>query len=252
MIGIEAARASIDEEVGRMLAMLRAASDWSVPTRLVGWSVADLARHLVEGQSLQADAWRRLAAGDAGSATADATDGLDRAATLDAIVARHADLHEALGAVDDEAVAVGACAMPYGTLPAIFVLQLATMEAGVHASDLAAALGEDDTLRKPTVDAGATVLAGALPLLGSAGDGTAPAGASVRLVGGDVDVCVVAAEGGSGWAVVPAPAAGATTTIRGSASDVVLFALGRRGVADVDVVGDPVGAERFKAWFPGP
>ena len=249
MIDLTTARASIDGETGRSLDLLRRVEDWSGPTRLEGWTIGDLAQHLVFGQALQADAWRRLAAGDPSVAAADEPTVDDRGALLAALVAASADLGEALGAVTDEQVASATCTLPYGTLPAPFVLLIATLEAGVHRSDLSAAAGEDDTLDATTVEAATAVLAGSLPMLAGAGDGSAPAGTSVVLRAPGIELAALRV--GDGWTVGEAPAE-PTTTIEGTASDVLLFALGRCPASALEVTGDPVGAERFKAWFPGP
>jgi uncharacterized protein (TIGR03083 family) len=249
MIDVSTGRASIDAETTRSLELLRRLDDWTVPTRLHGWSVADLAGHLVVGQRLQADAWGRVASGDTGAVTASAPDSTDRAELLDSLETANRALSAALAAVTDEQAASAACAMPYGTLPAPFVLLVAVLEAGVHRSDVAAAAGEDDALDERTVEAGAIVLGGTLPMLGAAGDGTAPLGASVVLRASGIELAAL--RGDDGWTVGAAPEE-PTTTISGTPSDVVLFALGRRGAEAMDVVGDRTGADRFKAWFPGP
>lgn len=250
MIDLRTGRGSIDEETAQSVELLRRLDDWGAPTRLTGWSVSDLARHLVWGQRLQADGWRRVAAGDATTiAAAPELTSADQAELVDALVAANAELGEALGAVTDEQAATAVCAMPYGTLPAPFILLLATMEAGVHRSDLAAAAGDDDLLAETTIEAAAAVLGGALPMLGAGGDGTAPSGTSVVLRSPGLELAAL--RGDDGWTVGPAPA-DPTTTISGTASDVVLFALGRRAPGSMDVAGNPDGADRFKAWFPGP
>ena len=249
MIDVKTGRAVIDEQTARSLDLLDVV-DWTTATRLAGWAVADLASHLAWGQGLQADAWRRLAAGDSTTvAAAVAPDDADKGSVMAAIRSANAALGEALGAVTDEQVATGFCSMPYGTLPAPFVLLLATMEAGVHRSDLAAAAGQDDTLDEVTVEAAAAVIGGALPMLGAAGDGSAPAGTSIVLRAPGLEL--TAARGDDGW-TVGAPLAEATTTITGTTSDVALFALGRRPASAMDVSGDRAGADRFKVWFPGP
>lgn len=249
MIDLRTGRAAIDEQTARSLELLDAA-DWQTPTRLAGWVVADLASHLAWGQALQADAWRRLAAGDS-TTVADAphVPATDRVAVMAAIRSANTAFGEALGSVTDEQAATGLCAMPYGTLPASFVLLLATMEAGVHRSDLAAAAGGDDALDEVTVDAAAAVLAGALPMLGAAGSGSAPDGASIVLRAPGLELAVV--RSGDGWSTGASPV-DPSTTISGSPSDVVLFALGRREAASMTVDGDRSGADEFKAWFPGP
>jgi uncharacterized protein (TIGR03083 family) len=249
MIDVKTARKSIDAETARSLELLRT-TDWSTPTRLAGWSVADLARHLVGGQAMQASAWRHVAAGDSTTmAASPELDATDAAAVEAALVAANAELSTALGAVTDDQSASALCAMPYGTLPAPFVLLLATMEAGVHRSDLAAAAADDDTLSELTIEAATAVLGGALPMLGAAGDGTAAPGTSIALRAPGFELAALRSD--DGWSVQPALAE-PTTTIVGSASDVVLFALGRRAAASMDVTGDQAGADRFKAWFPGP
>ena len=249
MTDVTTARTSIAGETAKSVALLQAVADPNAPTRLDGWSVADLGRHLAWGQALQADAWRKLGAGDPSVASAPEPTATDVATIVATLTFAGADLGTALAAVSDEQVAGGVCAMPYGTLPAGLVLLLATLEAGVHRSDLAAAVGEDDALAEETVAATTVVLGATLPMLGAAGDGSAPEGMSVALRASGVDLVAVRTE--AGWTVGDG-AGDPTTTISGTPSDVVLFALGRRAAEAMDVDGDPAGASRFKAWFPGP
>lgn len=249
MIDLTTARATITAEVTRILDLIRSLDEWSKPTRLEGWTVRDLVEHLVWGQSLQADAWERLAAGDDGAAQAQPVTGLGQD-ELAAALRNSADRFDhALSGLSDEQVAQGVCVMPYGTLPAVLVLHLAVMEAGVHGSDVAAAAGSPDELSPPVVDASAFVLGAMLPMLGSGGDGSAEPGTTIAL--GSPGFSVVTTRDADGWQIAPDPSM-ATTTISGSDTEIVLFVLGRRSVDDVQVEGDTAPATKFKAWFPGP
>ncbi|TCK21602.1 maleylpyruvate isomerase family mycothiol-dependent enzyme [Pseudonocardia endophytica] len=222
---------------------------WDRPTRCAGWTVADLVRHTVWGVSMEADAVsgaraRRDTPADGTTVTPSA--GVSVLTT--ALRAAAADLVTGIGALtpeDEDAQAP----MPYGPVPLPMALTVFVMEAGVHGSDLAHALGEPDVLAPDVVAATATSLAAFVPLLASNGSG-APDGAVLAAAGPSVDLRI-AASGGS-WAADPE--ATPTATVRGSDSDVLLYVLGRIPVdaPGLTVEGDTELAARFKQYVPGP
>jgi uncharacterized protein (TIGR03083 family) len=253
VLSVPEAATAIDREVQASLRILEApTTSWDTPTRLTDWSVADLAFHLAFGQALQADAWRRIRAGDTDAVSAEP--GIDpssgRTEVLAAYRAAAAELQSHLSAVS-EADLGNVATMPYGPVPGAVVLQVAVMEAGAHASDLAAAVGRSDELADDVVAASFVVLRGFLPVLGQLGAGSA----------GPEDVDAVRLESPThalslrrsdeGWT---ADDEAAPTVVRGSASELVLFALGRRpgGSAALSVEGSSSILERFKVLFPGP
>jgi uncharacterized protein (TIGR03083 family) len=247
MIDLATARTALTDEMGRSDAILSDA-DWSRPTRLAGWSIGDLARHLVGGRRMQTAAWRTLAGGPA---TDDGEVGDEDDAVREALASSAAALLDTLARTRDEQLGE-LLTMPYGTMPAAFVLLLAVMEAGTHASDLAAAVGRSDTLSAVVTDAAVGAIAPSLPLLAASGEGAPAEPVTIVLAGEGAFEIAVSGGGSEGWALLETTPARPTTTIAGSASDVVLFALGRRAASDLRVDGDLNGAERFKAWFPGP
>jgi uncharacterized protein (TIGR03083 family) len=222
---------------------------WALPTRCAGWSVADLVVHTVWGVSMEADA-----VAGARARRGSAADG--RVVTVaDGPSALAGGLRAAAGALLAEIDALTpddltvAAPMPYGPVPLPMALTVFVMEAGVHAADLADALGEPAPLAADVVTATATTLAAFVPLLAANGSG-APDGAVLAVAGPTVDLRV-AASGGS-WAADPD--ATPTATVRGSDSDVLLHLLGRIPVdaPGLTVEGDRELAARFKQYVPGP
>lgn len=253
MLSIPEAATAIDREVQASLRILEApTTSWEAPTRLTDWSVADLAFHLAFGQALQADAWRRIRAGDTGAVSAEP--GVDPSSgpteVLAAYRAAAAELQSHLSTASETDLG-NVATMPYGSVPGAVVLQLAVMEAGAHASDLAAVVGGSDELADDVVAASFFVLRAFLPVLGQLGAGAAgPDDAdAVRLESPTHGLTL--RRSAEGWAADDDPA---PTVIRGTASELVLFALGRRpaGSGALTVDGTSSVLERFKVLFPGP
>jgi uncharacterized protein (TIGR03083 family) len=254
MLDLSTAEAVIDREVGAIVSMLDGATDesWDAPTRLPRWAVRDLARHVVDGQILQANAWQAALSMPL-SSPSDVTPGGEIAA----IKAAHEDFAAALRAAIDGGFE-GTLHLPYGELPAFLVAQLATMEAGVHRSDLAAALGHDDHLPDDVADAAWQVAAAFLPTLGSLASEHPHRRCAIRLESPTATMDL-AFDGDTGpWTLAPSEDA-ADVTVRGSAGELALFALGRRTVStseadpsSLTVEGDSSLATRFKTYFPGP
>jgi uncharacterized protein (TIGR03083 family) len=223
-------------------AVLEALPDarWEQPTRCAGWTLLDLARHGAWGTSMEADALRRSRVGATGSGEGaePVGDGPEVLAALRTSVA-------ALVAELDRAAELGGTVeIPFGAIPAPFALQVFTMEAGVHADDVLAALGRDEPFGPDVVTATAVVLAAVFPALAA----TAPdEGTVVGLTGPTVDLRFGVVDGA--WQAVDLPP---NTSVQGESDTAVLrFALGRTGVDDPALTVD-AGARAFKTWFPGP
>ncbi len=224
-------------------------SGWVTPTRCAGWTVADLVVHTVWGVSMEADAvsgarTRREAAADGRVVTV--SDG--PSVLAGGLRAAAADLLAQVDALESDDLSAPA-PMPYGPVPLPLALTVFVMEAGVHSSDVADALGEPAPLAPDVAEATATSLAAFVPLLAANGSG-APDGAVLAAAGPSVDLRIAAADGT--WAADPD--ATPTATVRGSDSDVLLFLLGRIPVdaPGLTVDGDAALAARFKEYVPGP
>ncbi|HVM08389.1 MAG TPA: maleylpyruvate isomerase family mycothiol-dependent enzyme [Acidimicrobiales bacterium] len=227
---------------------------WRAETRLPGWSVADLAAHLAWGQALQADAWQKILLRDASPVTAAEVSG-DRTQVLEALRANAEALAANLAKAtetDLETIAT----MPYGPVPAGFLVQIAAMEAGLHGSDLRAATGRDDSLPVDVAHAAHTMISATAPLLAAGATSSPAAGTSIALApSGEETARFVFTE--PGWQPGTAAEGPPSVLISGPASEVVLFTFGRRSIADargrgLSIEGDADVAARFKEFFPGP
>lgn len=284
----------VAREWGAVVGMLRLADDaaWRARTRLAGWTLSDLVRHTHWGTTLEADGLRLLgtdgaerAAGwvpdvpdtDLPDALAGAADGL--VARLGALAAWLDGLAPAPAPpVPDPQVPAppdpraGVVPMPYGDVPLALALDVFTMEAAVHRSDIAHALGrpEGATIAPDAVPACVTFLGTYLGYFGAAAQARPPDGTLLRLRG---ESFVLDARFASGaWsAATRAAAAGTdghdgvpaivgdgttapTTTLTGTDSAVLLVAYGRLPLdaAPLAVGGDPEHAARLKEYLPGP
>ena len=178
----------------------------------------------------------------------------DHDVLLAGLSAAHEDLRahlEARTADDLERAAP----MPYGAVPLGLLLQLITMEVGVHHSDLRTALGLSGELAPDVVRSTAAFLAAFLPVI--AAGGTRPARpVAYRLTGrqGYVDLAVV--WDGESWSVGSGHAVDGdgTVTLSGGDSDVCLFVLGRTVLADAGLLveGDADTGAAFQEFVPGP
>jgi uncharacterized protein (TIGR03083 family) len=257
------AAALIAREWAAFLDLLDGAA-WDAPTRLAGWSVEDLARHVHWGMTLEADALELAAGhretGDAATgdaATGDAAVGDRRAAGQDlvgpparivpAVSRARARLLRALAAMPTGAAAV--LPMPYGDVPLALALQIFVMEAAMHRSDLSHALGRDDRLTPGTHAPAAAVLQAFWPALAADAAVAPPPGTSFLLRGSSV--AVEAGYDGTAWGAPTGPHA---VVISGDDDAVLLAGYGRIpvGTARVRVHGDPELARRLKAFVPGP
>lgn len=222
----------------------------TLPTGLVDWQVRDLVSHVAWVQAMEADAIRRAISGQQSLAGADEVpahaglpalvDGVRRG--RDAIVAA---LHDA-----PELESTTPVVLPAGTLPLAGALTLCAVEAGLHARDLAHALGRPDTLTAEEVAACVALLRPLLSLSAASG-ATPPPDASVALLG--ESFAERWAARGRLW-VPQGEEAEPGVTVSGSDEAVVLFAYGRTDHTDerLRVDGDEALAARFKEFFPGP
>lgn len=249
MSELDVARAAIAREWRRASDLLRHTPDagWSAQTRCAKWSLADLVAHGCWGTSFEADGLRRARTGSGGVAEGD--DGGGDLAP-DVLRARLAAGSDALVGEMDAFIAQPherAVPMPYGELPIPLAFEVFTMEAGLHTSDIAAAIGEDDRLEPDVCRAALRFLevfgsvmvdpdAAGLDQVQTVGLRCSQGG--VRFVLGDGQGTVDRLE--------------ATTTISGDDSDVILFAFGRHPLGNLEVEGDQQLAARFKDFVAGP
>jgi len=243
------ARVVIEREWGRTDELLRRVSGgaFGTSTRCEGWSIKELVAHACWGTSYEADGLRRARTDVVG--VAEGTEfGADRSPDLlrEQLVANGRALVDEIDAFldlpHDRAVP-----MPYGGLPVVLALDVFAMEAGLHTSDLAAALGEDDRLEPDVCRAALTFLQAFGPAMADEGAARLGPGNSIGLRCSQGRVRFVCDE--AGWRADDLDAA---TTISGDDSDVVLFAFGRRRIDAVTVEGDPEVAAQFKELVPGP
>ncbi len=251
---LDAVRAAVAREWGRFRELLDAdGENWSTPTRLAGWLVGDLVRHAVWGVSMEADALRRRRTGSGGRADGRTVgEGVDPEAVLGELDAARGELGGELDRLTDEDLPSTA-PLPYGDVPVAVFSQILVMEAGVHGSDLAAAVGEPDDLPPDVVQATTLCLRLFLPVIAASAAEHPVPGTTIGLRGETVELGFRYDTGG--WEALPASKASeADATVTGDDSTVLLLALGR--VPDTDtrlsISGDEGIARRLKLWLPGP
>jgi len=239
-------------EIAADLDRLEGASeeDWDRPTRLSAWSVRDLAGHIAYGQELEAEAMRRARQGIPEAADAP-TPGPDQDSILAAIRRNHEQLLAEMDQHTPESLGSAICPMYYGPIPGPLAVNVWAFEAGIHANDLAAALGKDLPLAPDVVQATAAVLGASLPLLATAAT-TRPASPLAFVLAGDTIRLDVRYDGAT-WRPGPGPAE-ETIRIAGDDTAVLLFALGRIALDHLGlaVSGSEEEARRFKDYAPGP
>ncbi len=227
---------------------------WRRPTRLAGWTVADLGAHLVWGVSMEAEAVRRARRGVEMLADGRHLPTDDAPMVPDALASAVAELLEALHALraaddlDRERVLVP---LATGAFPLPFVQAVLAMEAGIHADDVRAALGQPRPLPDDVVRATLDVLRAYLPVMGAAGAPGPADGTRVVVVGGSFSLGLQHAS--DGWAVDDGTGP-ATTTVAADDSDAVRFLMGRipADAPTLTITGEREPAAAFKRWFPGP
>ncbi len=253
MLALDDARTAIRVEMAAVRAELGAAADdaWSRPTRCTGWDVADLVAHLVWGQRLEAQGVEAVGTGRTTAREVPSVEPTRPAELLAQLDEAHAQLWRALAQRTADDLGTPA-PMPYGPVPLGLLLQVITMEVGVHHSDLRAALDLPAHLGADVVAATAVFLGTFLPALAAAG--TRPdAPVSYRLQGQVVDLTL--SFDGDGWRVGdPGPGGVPAVVFSGADSDLCLFVLGRTALepARITATGDMAAARRFSEYVPGP
>lgn len=236
-------------------------ADLHAPTRLSGWRVSDLVEHVTWGMGMEAAALSGGVTGQSDATSSDAEPG-DLAGAL-------GDFERASG---QELAADQTVALPAAAVPLAYAAPLFAFEAALHADDLAHAIGEDSRLSDAEVAACRIVIG---PMLDLVAGVTPLSEAGERVV---LDLVMQSAEGSGsermrlsasdqGWRRTAPPDqqapdqqthdqqahdVPATTTITGDERSVILFVTGRLGADALQISGDPVHAERFKQYFPGP
>jgi uncharacterized protein (TIGR03083 family) len=223
---------------------------WDRPTRLVGWTVEDLARHVHWGITLEADGLALAASGQPRSAEGTPFEG-PREEIVPALRRASAVLVERLAELPEPVT--GAVPMPYGELPMALALHVFVMEAAMHGSDLADAVpeagGTGEALPPEARASIALFFQAFWPVLAASAPAAPPPGTAIRLAGPTVGL--EAGYDGTAWGpVVGEPA----VLVEGSDDAVLLYAYGRLPFdrAGLTVTGDRGLAVRFKEFVPGP
>lgn len=248
MLRLDAARAAIRRDMADVLTSLHASSpdQWDVATRCAGWNVADLVAHLVWGQRLEASGLAGAASGRTEVELPEPVPATPGAGLIAQLEEAHGRLLAELDQLTDDDL--GRLApMPFGLAPVGLVLQIVTMEVGVHADDVRHALGAPGELGRDVVEASAVVLEAFLPTL--AGAAAAPAEpVAFRFLGEGLDLTL--AHDGAAWSTVPTTA---DVRFTGAGHDLVLYLLGRGDVDErrLEVAGDVTRATAFRSFVPG-
>lgn len=205
--------------------------DRKQPTRLHGWTIGELIDHVAWGAAMEATAVRAAAGLPeiAAPSLEDAVAAFARAARI-------------------EIAADAAITLPAGTVPFAYAAPLFAFEAALHDLDLAHAVGAPDVEVPADEVAACEVVLG--PMLDLVAAAPPAAGVTIDLIGLGAGIRLHAVDGG--WRRAVPEGLPATTTVSGSPQEIVLFACGRIGADAVEVRGDPLHAERFKEYFPGP
>lgn len=251
--GHDDVRRILVREWGSVVDLLGTLDDevWHGPTRLSGWTVADLARHVVWGVSMEADALRRGRAGVHEVAQGETlVDHSGPDEVVQALTNATSSLYAEVAALSPDDAAV-VCPMPHGETPLRLALDIFVFEAGIHASDFAHAVGQDRPLAGDVAPVVATVLGLFLPAFAAMGDSAAPRPSSFCLRGDTLRLDGTWSEAGL---VMGATDSAPTWTVTGDDSSMLLFAVGRLDVDDprLTVTGSTELARDFKGHVPGP
>jgi uncharacterized protein (TIGR03083 family) len=223
---------------------------WDRPTRLAGWTVEDLARHVHWGMTLESDGLALAGSGEGRAAEGTPLEG-PREAIVPALRRVSDLLVQRLEVLADPVS--GAVPMPYGDLPMPLALHVFVMEAAVHHSDLAdavpAAEGSGEALQPAARASCAAVFQAFWPVLAAAAPSPPPPGTSIRLAG--PTVVLEGGFDGTAWGPVTGEPA---VVLEGGDDAVLLYAYGRLPFdrAGLTVTGDLEIAVRFKEFVPGP
>lgn len=215
------------------------------PTRCSGWDIDALVRHIIWGMRLQASALRK----DPHPPSPGGDDDAEPRALASRIAHAAAELDAELTLISDLDQLVS---MPYGDIPASHLLDIVTMELGIHGDDLASAAGRPDApLDDSVIHATNVVLAAYLPVAAVASGEHPEEGTCVELRGTTTLLRFSFCNGGWVNDGEGPPTGG---LVADDDSILLRFALGRvdAGAQGLTVVGDGTAATRFKSWFPGP
>ena len=224
--------------------------DWGRPTRLEGWTVADLCGHAGLTALRQAEAYRRAAVGTLESPEFPGVPALSSTEILEQFADGSAVLGDALAGLTSE-VLDGLTPMPFGVVPTMVALQVSVFEFAFHANDLRDAIGDAGPFPTDVASVYVRLLPGLAPTLaGQAEPGRAEH--AYRLVAPSGSVTLVA--GDDGWAVVE-DTDELLCVVEGSDDVIALFTFGRISADDprLSMSGSAASkAVEFKRWFPGP
>ncbi|HXY28548.1 MAG TPA: maleylpyruvate isomerase family mycothiol-dependent enzyme [Acidimicrobiales bacterium] len=258
MFDLTTCRAAVDRDLGAILDRLGGLdeADWTLPVRCAGWTVADLAGHMVAASSGQAEGLRKAVEGSVEPTSLPARavgDGTELVAGL----ARGRDgLLAALDSLTPD-VLEGLVPLPFGLVPVPVAVQIVALEYGFHRNDLEWALGGAGPLEPDIAGTLLEVSPGLLPMFADgsqvAAAGDAP-GTEVgyNLRAGDFACTILHRDGA--WQVVDDPGAATCDVLADSPSALALFIMGRIGAdhPTLKITGDQAAAADFKRYFPGP
>ena len=258
MFDLATATSAADRDFTALLDLLDqlAPAQWDQPIRCEGWTIRELARHVLAASRGQAEALRRAASGDASLARLDAPNEQSEADLLAALRAGREGLLTALKTLP-ESVLAGLVPLPFGLLPTPVALQIVALEYGFHRNDLSGALDRHEPLGDDIAQTLVQILPGLLPML-SAGTPVGPAGktpaAPCTYVLEAPSATVRVSYDGAAWSMDSGDGTDApTSVIRGDDSAVALFAMGRIDARHPSLqVADLSQALIFKQYFPGP
>jgi uncharacterized protein (TIGR03083 family) len=254
MFDFDTAASVTERELRSLRDELDALNDeaWTLPVRCAGWTIADLAAHLVGAANGQANGLRSASPTGGPLAELVAPDTRDPAKLRGLLK----ESSEALGAsiAFTPALAESIVPLPFGPVPAALALQIVPLEYGFHRNDLGAATGSDEPLPDDIAVALVGILPGLLPVLAGGSAVCAPGElpderVAFRLTSPSSTVELT--FDGQRWE--PGEDGPTVCRIEGDDSAIALFAMGRIGADDPRLgVSGSSQARNFKRWFPGP
>lgn len=226
------------------------AEDWGLPTRCVGWTVADVCSHAGLAAVQQAEAFRRAVKGVHEPPDYPGAPVLSPVETLELLNEGVHALDAALADLTAEALG-GLTPMPFGIVPTVVAVQVPVYEYAFHRGDVRDATGMDAPVPADIASAFMGFLPGLATMLAGGAKPGQPAHA-YRLVAPSGTVTLEHGDGG--WEVV-ADATAPLCNLAGADDAIALFAMGRISAGDprLTVTGPAAMAgTEFKRWFPGP
>jgi uncharacterized protein (TIGR03086 family) len=135
---------------------------WELPTPCRDWSVRDLVGHLVRGQIMAALLL-------AGTSRDDTLAAMGRPLPEDLVAAFDDTADRQQEAFAEPGALERTCHHPVGDMPGSQLLGFRISDMGIHAWDLARAIGTDETLRPEVVEAMWEAMAPLAPMIGQTG-----------------------------------------------------------------------------------